>query len=146
MVYRDRSIWIMPYLCKACYFILLMKGMSANADPHYQKLYGRVTDVCSNRRGQPNLCAMIEPHPGRNPYLIRFAPPSGKYALYGKKFREVFKRFSRTCGLEGNRTVIQNHKAQVEQYLRQKIVSFRLISPIFFLAARRINKESINDQ
>ena len=81
MVYRDRSIWIMPYLCKACYFILLMKGMSANADPHYQKLYGRVTDVCSNRRGQPNLCAMIEPRPGRNPYLIRFAPPSGKYAL-----------------------------------------------------------------
>ena len=46
---------------------LLMKGMSADADPHYQKLYGRVTDVCSNRRGQPNLSAMKEPRPGRNP-------------------------------------------------------------------------------
>ena len=57
-----------------------MKGVSADADPHYQKLYGRVTDVCSNRRGQPNLSAMKEPRPGRNPSLIRFASPSGKYA------------------------------------------------------------------
>ena len=61
-------------------FSLLVKGVSADADPHYQKLYGRVTDVCSNRRGQPNLSAMKEPHPGRNPSLIRFASPSGKYA------------------------------------------------------------------
>ena len=58
-----------------------MKGVSADADPHYQKLYGRVTDVCSNRRGQPNRCAMREPRPGRNPSVIRFASPSGKYAL-----------------------------------------------------------------
>ena len=53
--------------------------MSADADPHYQKLYGRVTDVCSNRRGQPSLSAMKEPRPGRNPSVIRFASPSGKY-------------------------------------------------------------------
>jgi hypothetical protein len=62
---------------------LLLKGVSADADPHYQKLYGRVTDVCSNRRGQPSPSAMKEPRPGRNPSLIRFASPSGKYALLG---------------------------------------------------------------
>ena len=39
-------------------FICNMKGVSADADPHYQKLYGRVTDVCSNRSGQPNQSAM----------------------------------------------------------------------------------------
>ena len=44
---------------------------SADAGHHYQKLYGRVTDVCSNRRGQPNLSAMKEPHPGRIPSMIR---------------------------------------------------------------------------
>ena len=57
----------------------MLKGVSANADPHYQKLYGRVTGVCSNRRGQLNLSAMKEPRPGRNPFLIRFTSPSGKY-------------------------------------------------------------------
>ena len=55
--------------------------MSADADPHYQKLYGRVTGVCSNRRGQPSPSAMKEPRPGRNPSVIRFASPSGKYAV-----------------------------------------------------------------
>ena len=40
------------------FFHWISKGVSADADPHYQKLYGRVTDVCSNRRGQPNQSAM----------------------------------------------------------------------------------------
>ena len=60
-------------------FNCIKKGVSADADPHYQKLYGRVTDVCSNRRGQPSPSAMKEPRPGRNPSVIRFASPSGKY-------------------------------------------------------------------
>ena len=72
--------------------------MSADADPHYQKLYGRVTDVCSNRRGQPNLSAMKEPHPGRNPSLIRFASPSGKYALAGENSALTYQIFYITCG------------------------------------------------
>ena len=56
--------------------------MSADADPHYQKLYGRVTDVCSNRRGQPSPSAMKEPRPGRNPF-------------YGCVFtRKIFTMFS----------------------------------------------------
>ena len=63
------------------WFNWVMKGVSADADPHYQKLYGRVTDVCSNRRGQPSPSAMKEPRPGRNPSVIRFASPSGKYAV-----------------------------------------------------------------
>ena len=75
-----------------------MKGVSADADPHYQKLYGRVTDVCSNRRGQPNLSAMKEPRPGRNPSLIRFASPSGKYALLGKRRTGYPQEFYESCG------------------------------------------------
>jgi len=62
-------------------FVILRKGVSADADPHYQKLYGRVTDVCGNRRGQPRPSAMQEPRPGRNPSVIRFASPSGKYEV-----------------------------------------------------------------
>ena len=77
---------------------LLLKGVSADADPHYQKLYGRVTDVCSNRRGQPNLSAMKEPRPGRNPSLIRFASPSGKYALAGETSALTYQIFYITCG------------------------------------------------
>ena len=72
--------------------------MSADADPHYQKLYGRVTDVCSNRRGQPNLSAMKEPRPGRNPSLIRFASPSGKYAYLGERRRPHALKVSKPCG------------------------------------------------
>ena len=38
-------------------FHCIRKGVSADADPHYQKLYGRVTDVCSNRKSQPkSMC------------------------------------------------------------------------------------------
>ena len=68
-----------------------MKGVSADADPHYQKLYGRVTDVCSNRRGQPSPSAMKEPRPGRNPSVIRFASPSGKYEFQTPLHRPTSK-------------------------------------------------------
>ena len=61
-------------------FHCIRKGVSADADPHYQKLYGRVTDVCSNRKSQPSQGAMKWPRLGRYPSLIRYAPPSGKYA------------------------------------------------------------------
>ena len=57
------------------------EGTSANAGPHYQKLYGRVTHVWGNRRGQPNRTAMEGPHPGRNALLITLSSPSGKYEL-----------------------------------------------------------------
>ena len=67
-------------------FNYIKKGVSADADPHYQKLYGRVTDVCSNRRGQPSPSAMKEPRPGRNPSMIRFASPSGKYDSIRRKY------------------------------------------------------------
>ena len=73
------------------FFISVMKGVSADADPHYQKLYGRVTDVCSNRRGQPSPSAMKEPRPGRNPSVIRFASPSGKYEFQTLFHRPTFK-------------------------------------------------------
>ena len=63
-------------------FNYIKKGVSADADPHYQKLYGRVTDVCSNRRGQPSPSAMKEPRPGRNPvYILIYIPGVGDPGL-----------------------------------------------------------------
>ena len=59
-----------------------MKGTSADAGPHYHKLYGRVTNTCSNRRGQPKRSAMRGPHSGRKPLVIDFTSPSGKYELF----------------------------------------------------------------
>lgn len=76
-IWRDSSIASIALFVSR--FNCVKKGVSADADPHYQKLYGRVTDVCSNRRGQPSPSAMKEPRPGRNPSVIRFASPSGKY-------------------------------------------------------------------
>ena len=43
----------------------MLKGMSANAGPHYQKLYARVTHIRGNRRSQPSRSAMKGPHPER---------------------------------------------------------------------------------
>ena len=80
------------------HFNWIIKGVSADADPHYQKLYGRVTDVCSNRRGQPNQSAMKEPRPGRYPSMIRYAPPSGKYAFLGERWWLHSNTFDKTCG------------------------------------------------
>ena len=41
-----------------------MKGESANAVPHYHKLYTRVSRIWGDRRGQPSRSAMARPHPG----------------------------------------------------------------------------------
>jgi len=48
-------------------------GTSANAGPHYQKLYARVTHIWGNRRGQPNRSAMRGPHPERTAFVITVA-------------------------------------------------------------------------
>ena len=48
------------------------KGTSANAGPHYQKLYARVTHIWGNRRGQPSPSAMKGPHPERTASMITF--------------------------------------------------------------------------
>ena len=93
-------------------FVILRKGVSADADPHYQKLYGRVTDVCSNRRGQPSPSAMKEPRPGRNPSLIRFASPSGKYAFGGFRTKAPFPNFCNTCGFCSSFSVLWRRRHQ----------------------------------
>ena len=54
-------------------------GTSANAGPHYQKLYARVTHIWGNRKGQPNRSAMKGPHLERTASLITVPPASGKY-------------------------------------------------------------------
>ena len=55
-------------------------GTSANAGPHYQKLYARVTHIWGNRGGQSNRSAMRGPRPGRTALVITVPPASGKYA------------------------------------------------------------------
>lgn len=57
-------------------------GTSANAGPHYQKLYARVTHIWGNRKGQPDRSAMKGPHLERTASLITVPPASGKYELF----------------------------------------------------------------
>ena len=57
-------------------------GTSANAGPHYQKLYARVTHIWGNRKGQPNRSAMKEPHLERTASLITVPPASGKFFMF----------------------------------------------------------------
>ena len=57
------------------------EGISANADPHYQKLCSRVAHYWGNRRLQPNRSAMERPRPGGSTWLIMDAPEPGKYAF-----------------------------------------------------------------
>jgi len=81
------------------FYFRRIKGASADAGPHYQKLYGRVTSVCGNRRGQPKRSAMQEPHPGRNTLVIIFTSPSGKYDFIYFWKSHVVASFSYACGL-----------------------------------------------
>lgn len=65
-------------------------GTSANAGPHYQKLYARVTHIWGNRGGQSNRSAMRGPRPGRTALVITVPPASGKYAWTRAYFGLVF--------------------------------------------------------
>ncbi len=56
-------------------------GASANAGPHYQKLYARVTHIWGNRKGQPDPSAMKGPRLERTASLITVPPASGKFFL-----------------------------------------------------------------
>ena len=47
-------------------------GTSANAGPHYQKLYARVTHIWGNHKGQPSPSAMKGPRLERTASLITF--------------------------------------------------------------------------
>ena len=60
---------------KTCTF----SGASANAGPHYQKLYAQVTHIWGNRKGQPDPSAMKGPRLERTASLITVPPASGKY-------------------------------------------------------------------
>ena len=57
-------------------------GTSANAGPHYQKLYARVTHIWGNRKGQPDRSAMKGPHLERTASLITVPPASGKFFVF----------------------------------------------------------------
>ena len=56
-----------------------LSGASANAGPHYQKLYARVTHIWGNRKGQPDPSAMKGPRLERTASLITVPPASGKF-------------------------------------------------------------------
>ena len=55
-------------------------GDSANAVPPTKKLRTRVTNICGDRRGQPNRSAMERPHSGPTTLVIVVQPVPGKYA------------------------------------------------------------------
>ena len=57
-------------------------GTSANAGPHYQKLYARVTHILGNRKGQPNRSAMKGPYLERTASLITVPSGSGKFFMF----------------------------------------------------------------
>ena len=57
-------------------------GASANAGPHYQKLYARVTHIWGNRKGQPDPSAMKGPRLERTASLITVPPASGKFFVF----------------------------------------------------------------
>ena len=57
-------------------------GVSANAGPHDQKLYARVTHIWGNRKGQPDRSAMKGPRLERTASLITLPPVSGKFFVF----------------------------------------------------------------
>ena len=69
------------YFC-LCYYLLILviTGVSANADPHTNKLRTRVAHIWGYRRRQLNRSAMEEPLPGETACLITVFPVPGKYA------------------------------------------------------------------
>ena len=69
------------YIRLSLFLILLMlSGVSANADPHTNKLRIRVTHIWGYRRRQLNLSAMGEPLPGGTAWMITVSSIPGKYA------------------------------------------------------------------
>ena len=103
------------------------KGTSANAGPHYQKLYARVTHIWGNRRSQPSRSAMRGPHPERTSYVIKVPLASGKYAN-GWKWDDLIGRcYGVCCGngplgvgqmVKNNCSFRNNIKDIVKVYLR----------------------------
>ena len=57
----------------------MCSGDSANAVPPTKKLRTRVTNICGDRRGQPNRSAMERPHSGPTAVVIAVQPVPGKY-------------------------------------------------------------------
>ena len=60
------------------------QGDSANAVPHYHKLCTRLTHIWGNRRGQPNLSAMVRPRPEGSAFMSTESSVPGKYAYNWK--------------------------------------------------------------
>jgi len=61
--------------------MFVFSGVSANADPHTNKLRTRVTHIWGYRRRQLNRSAMEEPLPGETAWMITVFPVPGKYAV-----------------------------------------------------------------
>ena len=58
---------------------LMCSGDSANAVPPTKKSRTRVTNMCGDRRCQPNRSAMERPHSGPTALVIAVQPVPGKY-------------------------------------------------------------------
>ncbi|CAN0221763.1 unnamed protein product [Hapterophycus canaliculatus] len=77
---------------------MTFSGTSANAGPHYQKLYARVTHIWGNRKGQPSRSAMKGPRLERTASLITVPPASGKYAFSASALGEKIHLPLGPCG------------------------------------------------
>ena len=82
------------------YFIWI-SGVSANADPHTDKLRTRVINICDYRRRQPNRSAMEGPLPGETAWMITVFPVPGKYArtCIGSKMSLATSSLSSGCAI-----------------------------------------------
>ena len=69
-------LWTFICFLLVCFY----SGVSANADPHTNKLRTRVTHIWGYRRRQLNRSAMGEPLPGETACMITVFPVPGKYA------------------------------------------------------------------
>ena len=61
-------------------FHFIVQGIARTQSPPTKKLRTRVTNICGDRRGQPNRSAMERPHSGPTTLVIVVQPVPGKYA------------------------------------------------------------------
>ena len=74
--WKHVGCWLVALFIALC---LMCSGDSANAVPPTKKLRTRVTNICGDRRGQPNRSAMERPHSGPTAVVIAVQPVPGKY-------------------------------------------------------------------
>ena len=87
-----------------------MTGVSANADPHTNKLRTRVIHIRDDRKSQPNRSAMERPHPGGTALRITVSSVPGKYAFKPVCYLVI-------CCHKHNKKVFTHNSASLKIYM-----------------------------